>query len=200
MDTVQSADGTVIAFDRSGAGPALVLVVGAFCDRSSTKTLAARLGSAFTVYQYDRRGRGDSGEASPYSVEREVDDLAAVIGAAGGPAFAFGHYSGGALVLEAAASGVPIRRLAVYEPPHTEGPSYEFAGQLEQMAADGRDSDATTGMPRWTGWPRSRPPPWPWRAARARRGPKRWLTRSRQRSPAARLVCSKGRTMARPMT
>jgi pimeloyl-ACP methyl ester carboxylesterase len=97
VNTVQSADKTVIAFNRSGAGPALVLVVGAFCDRSSTKTLAAGLGSAFTVYEYDRRGRGDSGEAGPYAIEREVDDLAAVIGAAGGTAFAFGHSSGGAL-------------------------------------------------------------------------------------------------------
>jgi pimeloyl-ACP methyl ester carboxylesterase len=95
MDTVQSADKTVIAFDCSGAGPALVLVVGAFCDRSSTKTLAGGLGSAFTVYECDRRGRGDSGEASPYSVEREVDDIAAVIGAGDGPVFAFGLSSGG---------------------------------------------------------------------------------------------------------
>ena len=142
MDTVQSSDKTTIAFDCSGVGPALVLVVGAFCDRSSTKTLAAGLGSTFTVYEYDRRGRGDSGEAGPYSVEREVDDLAAVIGAAGGSAFAFGHSSGGALVLEAAASGVPIRELAVYEPPYTEGPTYEFADRLAEMAAAGRESDA----------------------------------------------------------
>lgn len=142
MNTVQSADKTVIAFNRSGAGPALVLVVGAFCDRSSTKTLAAGLGSVFTVYEYDRRGRGDSGEASPYAIEREVDDLGAVIGAAGGTAFAFGHSSGGALVLEAAASGVPIRGLAVYEPPYTDGPTYEFADKLAEMAAAGRESDA----------------------------------------------------------
>lgn len=142
MDTVQSADKTTIAFDRSGAGPALVLIVGAFCDRSSTKTLAAGLGSAFTVYEYDRRGRGDSGEAGPYAVQREVEDLAAVIGAAGGPAFAFGHSSGGALVLEAAASGVPIHRLAVYEPPYTDGPTYEFAGKLAGLAAAGRESEA----------------------------------------------------------
>jgi hypothetical protein len=84
MDKVQSADGTMIAFDRSGAGPALVVVVGAFSDRSSTKSLASRLRSTFTVYEYDRRGRGDSGEAGPYAIEREVDDLAAVIEASGG--------------------------------------------------------------------------------------------------------------------
>jgi alpha-beta hydrolase superfamily lysophospholipase len=100
----------------------------------------------FTVYEYDRRGRGDSGEADPYAVEREVEDLAAVIGAAGGPAFAFGHSSGGALVLEAAASGVPVRGLAVYEPPYIEGPTYEFADQLAELAAAGRDSDVAAAF------------------------------------------------------
>jgi pimeloyl-ACP methyl ester carboxylesterase len=143
VDRVQSADGTAIAFDRSGAGPALVLVVGAFSDRSSTKTLARGLGSTFTVFEYDRRGRGDSGEAGPYSIQREVDDLAAVLDAAGGSAYAFGHSSGGALLLEAAASGIPVRALAVHEPPYTEGPSREFAARLADLAANGRESDAT---------------------------------------------------------
>jgi pimeloyl-ACP methyl ester carboxylesterase len=142
MDKVQSIDGTPIALDRSGAGPALVLVVGAFSDRSSTKTLARGLGSTFSVFEYDRRGRGDSGEAGPYSIQREVDDLAAVMEAAGGSAYLFGHSSGGALVLEAAAGGVPVRALTVYEPPYTEGPSHEFATRLADMAAAGRKSDA----------------------------------------------------------
>src|SRR6266853_2457474 len=123
MNRVQSADGTVIAFDQSGRGPAMILVVGAFSDRSSTKTLALQLGSQFTVYEYDRRGRGDSGDTAAYSIEREVDDLAAVAAAAGGPPFVFGHSSGGALALEAAARGVPVRRLAIHEPPYTKGPS-----------------------------------------------------------------------------
>lgn len=142
MERVQSADGTTIAFDRSGQGPALVLIVGAFCDRSSTRSLAAGLGSQFTVYEYDRRGRGDSDDTAPYSIERETDDLAAVMEAAGGSAFAFGHSSGGALVLEAAARGVPVRRLAVYEPPYTAGPTAELADQLDELAASGRESDA----------------------------------------------------------
>jgi len=142
MNSAQSVDGTRIAFDRTGSGPALVLVVGAFSDRTSTKTLASGLGPTFTVYEYDRRGRGDSREAGPYSIQREVDDFAAVIAAAGGSAFAFGHSSGGALVLEAAATGVPLRALAVYEPPYTEGPSHEFAVRLADMAAAGRKSDA----------------------------------------------------------
>ena len=91
MEKVQSADGTAIAFDRSGGGQALILVAGAFSDRSSTKTLALKLGARFTVYEYDRRGRGDSGDAPAYSTELEVDDLAAAVHAAGASPFVFGH-------------------------------------------------------------------------------------------------------------
>ena len=147
MEKLQSADGATIAFDRSGGGPALILVIGAFCDRSSTRSLASGLGATFTVYEYDRRGRGDSGEVTPYSIEREVDDLAAVIAAAGGSAFVFGHSSEAALALEAAGSGVPIRRLAVYEPPYTEGSTYAFAARLAEMATAGRTFDAAGGLP-----------------------------------------------------
>lgn len=121
-------------------------MVGAFSDRSSTKTLAAGLGSKFTVYEYDRRGRGDSDEAGPYSIDREVDDLAAVIQAAGGSAYVFGHSSGGALVLEAAARGVPIRRLAVHEPPYAPGPTRKLAAELADMAAAGRKSDVAVAF------------------------------------------------------
>ncbi len=142
MDRVRSADRTMIAFDHSGRGPALILVVGAFCDRSSTKTLASRLGTHFTVYEYDRRGRGDSGDTATYSIEREVGDLAAVMEAAGGSAFVFGHSSGGALALEAAARGVPVRRLALYEPPYTEGPTVEFAEHLANLVTSGRRTEA----------------------------------------------------------
>jgi pimeloyl-ACP methyl ester carboxylesterase len=112
MDTVRSADGTAIAFDQVGRGPALVLVMGAFCDRSSAAVLAAALGSSFTVYSYDRRGRGDSGDQPTYAAEREIEDLGAVIQAAGGSAFVYGHSSGAALALEAAASGARMRKLA----------------------------------------------------------------------------------------
>ena len=121
METVLSLDGTTIAFDRSGRGPALVLIVGALCDRSSTESLAAGLDPRFTVYEYDRRGRGDSDENGPYSIEREVEDLATLIEAAGGSAFVFGHSSGAALALEAAARGIPMHGLVVYEPPYVEG-------------------------------------------------------------------------------
>ena len=141
MERVRSADGTPIAFDRSGDGPALVLVVGAFCDRSSPATLAAGLNSQFTVYSYDRRGRGDSGDTAPYAVEREIEDLAAVAEAAGGSPFVFGHSSGGAIALEAAASGVGVRRVAAYEPPYADGPSDEFADQLVELVASGQRSE-----------------------------------------------------------
>ncbi len=119
MQHVVSSDGTPIAVERTGAGPALVLVMGAFCDRTTTVDLTSLLTDRFTVYEYDRRGRGDSGDTAPYAIEREVEDLAAVIGAAGGSAFVYGHSSGGALALEAAAEGVPIGRMAVFEPPYT---------------------------------------------------------------------------------
>src|SRR5665213_4060066 len=118
MERTRSADGTSIAFDREGEGPALVLVVGAFCDRSTSETLARLLASQFTVVRYDRRGRGSSGDTAPYAVEREIEDLQAVVAAAGGPAFVFGHSSGAALALEAVVVGLPVTRLVAYEPPY----------------------------------------------------------------------------------
>src|SRR5438105_5650681 len=111
--------------------------------RSMTENaLASKLSSSFTVYQYDRRGRGDSDEVGPYSVRREVEDLAALVKAAGGSAFLYGHSSGGALALEAAAGGVPLRGVVVYEPPYTERPTLRFAEQLAEMDAAGRKSEA----------------------------------------------------------
>ena len=118
LKTVQSADGTAIAYERFGDGPALVLVMGAFCDRSAPRGLAALLSRDFAVFTYDRRGRGASGDTPPYAVEREIEDLDAMISETGGAAFVFGHSSGAVLALEAAASGLPIRKLAVYEPPY----------------------------------------------------------------------------------
>jgi len=142
MEKVQSTDGTAIAFERTGQGPALVLVVGAFCDRSSKKSLAAGLASRFEVYEYDRRGRGDSGDTGPYAIEREVEDLAAVIGAVGGPACVFGDSSGGALALEAAARGVPVQAVAVYEIPYVPGPGSAVADELDFLVGAGRPGAA----------------------------------------------------------
>ena len=122
MSHAISRDGTAIAYERSGNGPALILVDGALCSRAfgPMPKLAPRLAPHFTVYAYDRRGRGQSGDTQPYSKEREVEDLAALIEEAGGSAFLLGLSSGGALALEAAASGLNIAKVAVYEPPYID--------------------------------------------------------------------------------
>jgi pimeloyl-ACP methyl ester carboxylesterase len=146
MGSVQSGDGTKIAFDRFGDGPPLILVVGAFCDRSAASTLAQMLGEDFAAFTYDRRGRGDSGDTLPYAVEREIDDLDALISEAGGEALVFGHSSGAILGLQAAAQGLPIRRLAVYEPPYivddTRTRPVKLGDRVSELIASGRRGDA----------------------------------------------------------
>jgi pimeloyl-ACP methyl ester carboxylesterase len=119
MIAVTSVDGTRIAYDRTGSGDPLVLVGGAFSYRrySGQVKLAELLAAHFTVYSYDRRGRGDSGDTAPYAVDREIEDLAAVIEAAGGQAHVWGLSSGAMLALRSAAAGLPILRMAVQEPP-----------------------------------------------------------------------------------
>ena len=119
MSKVTSRDGTTIAFDRLGSGPAVILVTGALGDRSHLmqQDLAAHLAQHLTVFNYDRRGRGESDDTLPYAVEREVEDIAALIVEAGGSAFVYGFSSGAVLALEAAAHGLPITKLALYEPP-----------------------------------------------------------------------------------
>jgi pimeloyl-ACP methyl ester carboxylesterase len=117
MQTFRSHDGTRIAVETSGTGPALVLVNGGLSDRSAVAPLRPLLDPHFTVFAYDRRGRGDSGDTPPYAPEREIEDLAAVVDAAGAPGYVFAHSSGAILALRAAMSGVPMRRLAVNEPP-----------------------------------------------------------------------------------
>jgi len=160
MPTVASADGTPIAYERSGSGPALVLVDGALCYRANgpARPLAKALEGDFTVYTYDRRGRGESGDSRPYAVEREVEDLAAVIAAAGGEAFAFGQSSGAALALEAADRGLRIPRLAVFEAPflvddgHPARPA-DIAEQFDALVAAGRRSEAVSRFLRLVGLP-----------------------------------------------
>ncbi len=147
METTQSADGTTIAFDRSGEGPALILVTGAYTDRTTPASLAALLARDFTVYVYDRRGRGASGDTAPYAVEREIEDLDALIAVAGGTSMVFGHSAGGALALEAAAAGSAISRLAVYEPPYIVDDSrarpVDLAGRVNALLARGDRSGTT---------------------------------------------------------
>ncbi|KOX51145.1 alpha/beta fold hydrolase [Streptomyces sp. NRRL F-7442] len=116
--TTVSRDGTRIAYHRSGQGPVVVLVSGAMSTGATTAPLAAELSDRFDVVVYDRRGRGGSGDTAPYAVEREIEDLAALIEEVGGEASLYGMSSGGALVLRAAASGLPVRRVAVYEVPY----------------------------------------------------------------------------------
>ncbi|HWG65526.1 MAG TPA: alpha/beta fold hydrolase [Streptosporangiaceae bacterium] len=159
MSTAASRDGTTIAFEQVGAGPALILVDGAMCYRAAgpLPALAQALAPAFTVYTYDRRGRGDSGDTPPYAVAREVEDLAALI-AESGPAFAYGISSGAALALEAAASGLPITKVALYEPPFTaeEGDpraKQDYTKRLTELLSADRRGDAVelfmtlVGMP-----------------------------------------------------
>ncbi len=113
---VRSSDGTTIAIDQTGDGPAVVLVSGALGDRMSNAQLASELATRFAVANYDRRGRGESGDTAPYALEREVEDLHAVIKEIGGSAFVFGTSSGANLVVESAARGLPITKLALWEP------------------------------------------------------------------------------------
>jgi pimeloyl-ACP methyl ester carboxylesterase len=175
VQTLRAPDGTTIAYEETGSGPALILVMGALCDRLTTTTLSATLSADFTVYAYDRRGRGASSGAAAGSVDLEVDDLAALVEQAGGSPFVFGHSSGGALALEAAARGVPMAGLVVYEPPYTaeEGATEGSTELLDRvracLAADDRDGaldaflaatgappEALAGMKHSPYWPRMR--------------------------------------------
>ena len=159
-----SADGTSIAYDMAGSGPALVLTGGAFNTRQSPGPLVGLLAPHFTVYTWDRRGRGDSGNTPPYAIERELDDLAAVIAAAGGSAFAYGHSSGAILILEAAARGAAITKLAVYEPPYVPGDLAAMAGVQPALDAGdpalaaltfvkGTGAENTDGLTQSPWWP-----------------------------------------------
>ena len=113
MNHVRSKDGTAIAYTRGGDGPAVVLIGGGLDDGTENAALIPTLAASFTVAGYARRGRGDSGDTPPYSLEREIEDLAAVVDELGGHAHAFGASSGGALLLEAAAAGLSLDRIAV---------------------------------------------------------------------------------------
>jgi pimeloyl-ACP methyl ester carboxylesterase len=150
VEKVTSKDGTAIAFDRTGEGAPLVLVGGAFQHRAidqRTTKLAELLARCFTVIHYDRRGRGDSGDTAPYAKEREVEDLGALIEEAGGEASVFAMSSGGALALDAASRGLPITKLALYEPPFIVDDSRpplpeSYVTRLERLVSAGRRGDA----------------------------------------------------------
>ena len=147
--TAYSSDGTAIAYERVGAGPAVILIDGALCYRDSgpARPLATLLAEDFTVYCYDRRGRGDSGNTALYTTEREIDDLAAVIKETGESPYVYGISSGAALALEAAAAGLPIKKVAAYEVPlvtdDTRPPiPADYVRRLESHIAAGRTGKA----------------------------------------------------------
>jgi pimeloyl-ACP methyl ester carboxylesterase len=146
--TVTSTDGTVIAYERTGQGPALILIdaAGHYREFTSFAGLIHLLAPRFTVYHYDRRGRGRSTDTLPYAVEREIDDLAALINEAGGSASLYAFSSGGLLALHAAATGLPISRMALLEPPierdEDRSAQRAFTTELANLVAAGRPEDA----------------------------------------------------------
>ena len=174
METTTSADGTTLAFERTGEGPPVIIVPGAMCTRGITAPLARELSASCTVLNVDRRARGDSDDRSgapPYAPERETEDLGALIDAAGGHAALYGHSSGAAVVLRAAAAGLPIDRMVLHDAPYSLEPTAESvdysAELLAGLAADepgkavlafmrqvGVPEEALAGMqagPQWAG-------------------------------------------------
>lgn len=152
MQTVTSKDGTKIAYDKTGNGPAVILIEGATGSRKMgfSAGVAKLLASDFTVYCYDRRGRGDSGDTQPFAVEREIEDIDALIDEAGGAAYLCGLSSGASLALEAAIKlGDKVKKLAMYEAPYdsSEGaaaPWHEYTTQLKRALAANRRAEAVT--------------------------------------------------------
>jgi pimeloyl-ACP methyl ester carboxylesterase len=147
MGVLASRDGTPIAYTRDGGGPAVILVTGALDDGSENAPLAAELARRFTTYNYARRGRGESGDTQTYALEREIEDLEALIAVAGDRPHLYGVSSGGALALEAAAAGLAVGRIAVYEVPYMVGDAAvaawrQYVAQLGAALAEGRRGDA----------------------------------------------------------
>ena len=158
MEIVTSKDGTSIAYGRSGSGPPVILVGGATADHTGHQPLAEELAGSFTVLNHDRRGRGGSTDTLPYALAREIEDIEALITEAGGSAHLYGISSGGALALEAAAAGIGIDRLAVYEVPYNmsdDAPRLqrEYVEKLETLLDEGRRGDAAELFMRTVGTP-----------------------------------------------
>jgi pimeloyl-ACP methyl ester carboxylesterase len=161
MNTVKSKDGTTIAFDKQGDGPPLILVDGAMSTRSSGSKpeLERLLAQHLTVYSYDRRGRGDSGDTKPYAVEREIEDIDVLIDGAGGSAYLYGHSSGACLAMEAAVRlGDKVKKLAMYEAPYNDDPQAqrawsEYLKKLTEALALDRRGDAVALFMAYVGTP-----------------------------------------------
>lgn len=159
MERVISRDGTAIAYDRSGQGPAVILVSGALGNRAAAVPLASLLAPHLSVFAYDRRGRGDSGDTQPYALEREIEDIEALIAEAGGSASLYGHSSGACLALEAAMRhGGSVEKLAMYEPPYKSGDAARqewiaYHKELADLLASDRRGDAVALFMRLVGVP-----------------------------------------------
>jgi pimeloyl-ACP methyl ester carboxylesterase len=155
---VISKDGTIIGFDRFGEGPTVILVDGALEHRAfeGMTQLAELLAQDFTVFHHDRRGRGESTDTKPYAVEREIEDIEAVINVGGGSAFVYGISSGAALAMEATIKIDKIKKLAMYEPPYNDEEEARQAARkynrkLKELLAEGRLDDALGLFMRLTG-------------------------------------------------
>ena len=161
MQKVTSKDGTLIAYDKIGQGPAVILVDGAMGYRGfgSSAELAVLLSSNFTVYYYDRRGRGESSDTKPYALQREVEDIDALIDAAGGTAYVYGISSGACLALEAAMSlQSKIKKLALYEAPYNSAKDAaqlwkDYRKELAELLSAGRPGDAVVLFMKFVGTP-----------------------------------------------
>ncbi|MEP6954477.1 MAG: alpha/beta hydrolase [Solirubrobacteraceae bacterium] len=182
MNTVQSADGTTIAYERLGEGdrPPVIVVGGALCDRGRMRPVCAALAAHATVFNYDRRGRGDSGEGDGHDVAREIEDIAALVGEAGGSAAIYGHSSGAALVLRAALRGLPLDKVVLHDPPFGPDDAEQrevaraYDDELRTLVVAGRDGDAVALFMRLTGMPAEAVEAMrgePWFAATAALGP-----------------------------
>jgi pimeloyl-ACP methyl ester carboxylesterase len=158
-ERVRSRDGTVIAFERVGTGPSVILADAALCFRGfgPMRALAATLAPRFTVFTYDRRGRGEGTDTPPYAVQREVEDLGALIEAAGGSAFVHGFSSGAVLALHAAANGLAIPKLSLLEPPleldPQPGAEGNLGAEIAELVAANRRGDAVEHFNRSIGVP-----------------------------------------------
>jgi pimeloyl-ACP methyl ester carboxylesterase len=159
MQTTTSKDGTTIAYETAGNGPPVILVVGALATRVNHHKLAKLLSNDFTVYNYDRRGRGDSGNNQQYAVQREIEDIEAIIDKAGGSAYLYGISSGACLALEAAAAlGAKVKKLAIYEPPYDEAEGAPekwkaYSAKLNQLISEERNADAVEHHMKFVGVP-----------------------------------------------
>jgi pimeloyl-ACP methyl ester carboxylesterase len=175
MSTVTSKDGTIIGYSQLGNGPALILVDGALCSRNfgPMPGYAKALADQFTVYWYDRRGRGESGDRKEYAIEREVEDLAAILATAGGSAFVMGTSSGAALTLQGAARGFAFKKMILYEAPYVPTPpggrtAAEHVTAIWKLVRNDDRGGAVTyfmcdvvGMPRFIGYLFRLFPMWP---------------------------------------